>query len=239
MSSRPIAQFVRRGLLASLLCSLSVLAGCDAESGTVTRPITRDATIDPVTFANLEKRIPGSTWTSNKVVLTGFDGPLLARAEGSERATLQVNGGPRVRQAEVRPGDRVTLNAAAPADYNMTGEVTLVVGDVRTPWQIKTLPAPPAKQFAFKPRKNVKPGSKVYSEFVAPDFFPAGSIITVSGEGEPRLVTKSGSHTKPVKLEPGEPLQIVVNAPNEPGRQREVTVQLGDRSTVWRIATAG
>ena len=115
----------------------------------------------------------------------------------------------------------------------------LVVGDLRALWRIATLPAAPANRLAFKPRRNVRPGSKVYSEFVAPDFFPAGSLVKVSGDGEPQIVTRTGRHRQPVAVAPGDPLQIVIDAPEGPGQQREIKIELGGRSTIWRVATAG
>ena len=71
MWSQPVVKPVRSRLMNGLLVLTALLGGCYAEPESLTEAaLLHDQSVEPVNFINIDKRIPGSTWTSNEVVLS-------------------------------------------------------------------------------------------------------------------------------------------------------------------------
>jgi hypothetical protein len=92
-------------------------------------------------FAPVTGVASSSIQTSNSITVTGITSP--AAISISSGAQYSINGGAFTSASgTVQAGDRVTVQVAAPSNYNTTAVATLTVGGVSTDFSVTTGPQP-------------------------------------------------------------------------------------------------
>ena len=215
-------------------CATAVLAAGGGDAGV---PTGDHPKMTPVTFHAQQHRIPGAPVLSNTVEINGMGETVEARVVVGEAVDLIVNGASRGEATTLSEGDRLRLRTSAPATRAAEKHVAIGLGEASAVWSISTINVEPPDRFEFRERDDIAAGGLAYSGYVAPTFFAPGSALRVESDGSWRIETARGQFTRPVQLLPGDIFQIVAQAPEEPGRTREVVVSLGGRSTVWEITS--
>lgn len=101
-----------------------------------TASYTFDAIPDAFTFTKKISVTPGNQVSYGPVTLTGFNMPLTASIS---RGTLDVNGvlyG--TGTVTVKPGDTMTIYMYAPSTYNSSASGVLMIGTIRTIYEVET-----------------------------------------------------------------------------------------------------
>jgi hypothetical protein len=210
---------------------LVALAGCGGQSSL--QPV---GLIEPGAFFVAQNQIPGGVVTSSSIRVHDLADATHARVVSGDEVDILVNGEPKGRRAEVGDGDRVQLRAVMPGSLGAERTVIVELAGRRLDWTIVTLSDEPPDRFGFTDHHDIEPGSRAYSDYLAPSFFTEPAVLTVDGEGW-WINTASGVFSEPVEISPGEIFQIRAEAPATGGEVRELRIRLGDRTETWTLAT--
>src|SRR3546814_668617 len=101
-----------------------------------TPPPARDISPDPLTFLAVDGLDPGETATSNPAKLLGFDGALLAHAEGGLASAdgVAFTGEASVIASSDADEQWVTLRGDASNTFGASVPITLEIGDQTATW---------------------------------------------------------------------------------------------------------
>jgi len=157
----------------------------DGATGFTDVPVTitareGDFTVDPFSFTPVAGVEPGSTQTSNEIVVAGIDTSAnLSIVNGS----YNIDGGDFVSDpTQVYGGERIRVRTRASANFSTTVTATLTISGVSGDFTVRTrdgniVPLP----FSFPALGNAEPGAVVVSDSAVITGLQSPSPITVSG----------------------------------------------------------
>ncbi|WP_428385628.1 PKD domain-containing protein [Nevskia ramosa] len=139
-----------------------------------------DFTVEPFSFSPITGVEPGSTQTSNEIIIAGIDTSAnLSIVNGS----YNIDGGDFVTDpTQVYGGERIRVRSNASANFSTTVTATLSISGVSADFTVRTrdgnkVPLP----FSFPALSNAEPGATVVSDSAVITGLQSPSPITVSG----------------------------------------------------------
>ncbi|WP_295686422.1 lamin tail domain-containing protein [uncultured Nevskia sp.] len=157
----------------------------DGGTGFIDLPVTvtvrdGDFTVEPFSFTPISGVEPGSTQTSNEIIIAGIDTSAnLSIVNGS----YNIDGGEFVSDpVQVYGGERIRVRTNASANFSTTVTATLSISGVSADFTVRTrdgnkIPLP----FSFPALSNAEPGATVVSDSAVITGLQSPSPISISG----------------------------------------------------------
>jgi flagellin-like protein len=92
--------------------------------------------------------------------------------------------------------------------------------------------------FGFTNQQGVAPSTVIVSNIISAVGFTGSLIVNVSGQGSPQLNVNGGGWTSSASIISGQTLQLRLTSSGTYSSMRNVTLVLGDYTTIWSVSTA-
>lgn len=202
---------------------------------------TRDAVspadfeLDAVTDAE-----PGEVVTSAPFTVSGLEAPSLATVTGDGSPQLILNGD--VEGAgfthPVDNGDELEVRLTASEEFGATRTAVIEIAGAEGIFTVTTRAAASAPDgFAFAPATGVELGEDVTSNAVTVSGLEAPAMLSVTGEGSPRLVVNGSEVDSPAEVDNGDEVQVRVTASGEFDTSVTATATLGEETADFVVTT--
>lgn len=223
---------------ANATTTASVSIGSRSATWEITTITTNKLVPDTFTFTNVTDAIHSSTYTSNLVTLSTFDGMLTATVVNS---LLSVNGdvysgSPRL----VESGDTVRLQLQASSLNNTTIPATLAISTLNVPWSVTTLPSEP-ELFSFTNVDNASRNEIYISETVTLSKFDGPLLASVSSdESSPTVEMIAINNTDYVtsrNVNSGDVIKLRMRSSTVGLTSETATLTIGTLHIPWTVTT--
>lgn len=194
--------------------------------------VTTEPDVTPDTFAFVAKdeAMPGESYTSNTITVSGIDVAVPVSITGGEYAI--DNGDFTTAAATVSAGQTIVIQATAAPTLDSIVDVELTIGGVKGIYSIITPvdKTPPTAEFMFPPPVSMTDGASVLVRGVASDDYSKVTAVTVNGKDVRPTGDNFATWEVEVPLEPGNNKLVVETtdaAENASTNAAEVMVRRG------------
>jgi len=151
-------------------------------SGSVTPPpVKLDVTPDNFVFEAKNDAMPGETYTSNAITVSGINAAVPVSITGGEYAI--DNGDFTAAAATISAGQTIVIKATAAPTLDSIVDVELTIGGVKGTYSIITPvdETPPTAEFMFPPPVSMTDGDSILVRGVTSDDYSEIEAVTVNG----------------------------------------------------------
>ena len=215
--------------------SATVNVGGVTDSWSVTT--VSDTAPNAFTFTDQTGAAVSTLITSNTITISGINTGAAVSVSGAGSPQISINGGAWTTSGTITNGQTLRVRLTSNATGGVANSATVNVGGVTDSWSVTTVSDTTPNAFTFTDQTGAALSTLIYSNTITISGINAGTAVSVSGGGTPRISINGGAWVASGTITNGQTLRVRLTSSASYDTALTATVNVGGVTDAWVVRT--